>query len=82
LSSHDNTISSPTKTVHEQEAEHGYSIDGRDDGSYYMLLGCNSESPTLLADVFDDRDVAQAWVEDKARLLVRGIKIASQQRWE
>ena len=56
------------------------SIDLRDDGSHYVLIGCNAENPILISDIFDDRDVAQAWVEDKARLLVRGINIASHQR--
>jgi hypothetical protein len=34
----------------------------------------------VLTDRFDNRDVAQAWVEDKAQLLARGIDIALTQR--
>ena len=55
------------------------SIELQGDGIYYALIGCDSERPFVLTDRFDDRAVAQAWVEDKARLLMRGIDIARQQ---
>lgn len=56
------------------------SIELRDAAVYYALVGCDDQRPLVLTDHFDDRHVAQAWVEDKARLLARGIDIARIQR--
>jgi hypothetical protein len=56
------------------------SIERRHDGTYAALIGCDGQRPFVLTDLFADRDVAQAWVEDKAQLLVRGIDIAPSQR--
>jgi hypothetical protein len=47
---------------------------------YFTLIGCDGQQPLVLTDRFDNRDVAQAWVEDKAHLLARGINIALSQR--
>ena len=54
------------------------SIELQGDGIYYALIGCDSERPFVLTDRFDDRAVAQAWVEDKVRLMMLGIDIARQ----
>jgi hypothetical protein len=52
------------------------SIEPQAAGVYYVLLGCDGgPQPFVLRDIFADRAVAQAWVEDKARLLARGIDI-------
>jgi hypothetical protein len=56
------------------------SIEFRELDVYFTLIGCDGQQPFLLTDRFDNRDVAQAWVEDKARLLARGIDIALSQR--
>ena len=56
------------------------SIERQEDSIYYALIGCDGQPPILLSDVFDQREVAEAWVEDKARLLARGINIAPR-RW-
>jgi hypothetical protein len=53
------------------------SIELREADVYFTLIGCNGQRPLMLIDRFDSRDVAQAWVEDKAHLLARGIDIAS-----
>jgi hypothetical protein len=55
------------------------SIELQGDGVYYALIGCDGERPFVLSDRFDDRAVAQAWVEDKTRLQMRGIDIARKQ---
>jgi hypothetical protein len=55
------------------------SVEWRESGVYHALIGCDGDRPFVLSDIFDNRDVAQAWVEDKARLLDRGIDIAPHQ---
>ena len=56
------------------------SIELQEVDIYFTLIGCDGQRPLVLTDRFDDRDVAQLWVEDKARLLARGIDIAPSQR--
>jgi hypothetical protein len=57
------------------------SIEELQEGNvYFTLIGCDGQQPLVLTDRFDNRDVAQAWVEDKAHLLARGIDIALSQR--
>jgi hypothetical protein len=55
------------------------SIEWRETGIYHALIGCDGDRMFVLTDSFDTRDVAQAWVEDKARLLDRGIDILATQ---
>jgi hypothetical protein len=55
------------------------SIELRETGIYHALIGCDGDRMFVLADNFDTREVAQAWVEDKARLLDRGIDITPTQ---
>jgi hypothetical protein len=52
------------------------SVELREGNGYIALIGCDGQRPLLLTDRFDNRDVARAWVEDKAHLLARGIDIA------
>jgi hypothetical protein len=56
------------------------SIELQEADVFFTLIGCDGQRPLVLTDCFDDRDVAQAWVEDKARLLARGIDITMSQR--
>jgi hypothetical protein len=56
------------------------SIEFWSDGIYYVMIGCDGQHPILLVDQLAERAVAQAWVEDKAQLLTRGIDIARLQR--
>jgi hypothetical protein len=55
------------------------SIERRHDGTYSALIGCHGQRSFVLTDLFADHDVVRAWVEDKARLLMRGIDIAPSQ---
>jgi hypothetical protein len=55
------------------------SIEWRETGIFHALIGCDGDRLFVLTDSFDNRDVAQAWVEDKARLLDRGIEIVPPQ---
>jgi hypothetical protein len=53
------------------------SIELQPAGVYRALLACDGgQRPFVLTDLFADREVAQAWVEDKAQLLALGIDIA------
>jgi hypothetical protein len=45
------------------------------DGLCYAMIGCDGQQPILISDIFADRAVAQAWVEDKAQLLASGHAI-------
>jgi hypothetical protein len=45
------------------------------DGLCYAMIGCDGQQPLLITDIFADRAVAQAWVEDKAQLLDSGRPI-------
>ncbi len=56
------------------------SIELQETDVYFALIGCDGQRPLVLTDRFDNCDVAQAWVEDKAHLLARGIDIALTQR--
>ena len=56
------------------------SLELQEAAVYYALVGCDGQRPLVLTDHFNDRDVAQAWVADEARLLARGIDIAPSQR--
>jgi hypothetical protein len=51
------------------------SLELREDGLCYAMIGCDGQQPILITDIFANRVVAQAWVEDKAQLLASGRPI-------
>jgi hypothetical protein len=51
------------------------SLEFWQDGLCYAMIGCDGQQPVLITDIFANRAVAEAWVEDKAQLLASGHPI-------